>query len=364
MFAKNQQKHHIITESDLLEIVLAINQEKIVALDTEFTRTNTYFPIPSIIQGAIKIGGKKQKFIIDCQLSKIDLSSFFQLISDEKIKKILHSCAQDLQIFHGESKKLPRGIVDTQIMATFSGFGFNVGYSNLVENIFSKTISKEQQRSDWQRRPLSDKQLEYALLDVEFLHEIYEKFDEILAQKRRQSWLAEELENFVEKSLEKSPISLMKNFSFRRKNPQQVAQMQDLILWREEAAKANNVIRQYFLKDEDIENIVEMGDFFPKKYQKINNKMAAEIKAILQNSGQAKFDVEGNLFLDENGKKSFDLAKNLIVKIANAENLPAQFLTTSNDLKKLINYQDSFDKLICGWRHDLFGKDLKKIINS
>jgi ribonuclease D len=358
----NSEDFHINSSDDLLEIISAIQEKKIVALDTEFTRRTTYYPIPSIIQGAIKIDGKKKKFILDCQLAKFDLSSFFDVICDKKITKILHSCSQDLQIFHRAHNIKPQSIADTQIMANFCDFGFNVGYSGLVENLFSQKINKDQQRSDWQRRPLSQKQLEYALLDVEFLHEIYEKFAEILAQKKRQSWFEEELEVFVTKAVANPKESLMKKFSFKRRSDQQIAQIQNLAIWREKESQENDVLRQYFLKDEDIENIVVAGFIAPKKYPRINEKRLFEIEEILKNSQKAPFKMESSLFLNEEGKKSFDLARNLIVKTANNEKLPAQFLLTSSELKKAINYQGSFDNIICGWRHDLFGKELKKII--
>lgn len=355
---------YIKSQAGLEDIVAAIRDEKLVVLDTEFTRQRTYFPIPSIIQGAIKTEKKKQKFIIDCKFENIDLKEFFKIICDSKIKKILHSCLQDLQIFYRLNPKQPQGIFDTQIMASFCGFGFNVGYSNLVENLFDQKICKEQQRSDWQRRPLSEKQITYALSDVEFLHEIYEKFDEILTEKKRQLWLKEELENFVESSLAKSDESLMKNFSFRGKSTQQIAQLQNLVLWREEMAQKHDVLRQYFLKDEDIENIVVKGALSRKKLDKMSDKMITQIEEILQNSSEPKLNLENNLFLNEKGKKIFEIARNLVLKVANREKLPAQFLLTASDLKRLINCQDSFDKIINGWRYDLFGADLKKIINS
>ena len=146
-----------------------IKEAGVVALDTEFTRQTTYYPILSIIQVAVKTSlKKKESFIVDC-MTDIDLTELFAIIADPRIIKILHSCAQDLQIFHRKSNLLPQSIVDTQLMANFCGYGFSVGYSALVNRICDWQLDKDQQRSDWQVRPLSAKQIEYALLDVFFL---------------------------------------------------------------------------------------------------------------------------------------------------------------------------------------------------
>ena len=362
---KNTSKEtdfYVNNANDLAEIIAKIKQEKLVALDTEFTRRTTYYPIVSIIQGAIKVGPNKQKFIIDCQLADFDLSGFFELICDKKVKKILHSSLQDLQIFHRAHNKRPQSIIDTQIMSNFCDFGFNVGYSSLVEKVASQTISKAQQNSNWQKRPLSKKQIEYALLDVEFLHEIYEKFSQILQEKNRQDWCQSELEIFTDKAITSSPEALMKKFSFRRKNPDQIAKMQNLIMWREKTAQKHDVIRQYFLKDEEIENIILRGELLPKKHPKLKAPMFDEITQILQDDQKPLLKIENKLLLSDEDKKSFDLARDLIVKIANKEKLPAQFLLTSSELKKIINYPHNFSQIVSGWRHDLFGNDLKKLI--
>lgn len=358
----HMQDFYISNQENLNLVINQIRQDKIVALDTEFTRQTTYYPIPSIIQIGLKKNHKNHKFIIDCQDQNLDLVEFFDLISNQKISKILHSSMQDLQIFYHFFKTKPQNIIDTQVMASFCGFGFNVGYSSLVEKIFSFQISKDQQRSDWQRRPLSKKQIEYALLDVEFLHEIYEKFSEILQKKNRQFWFAEEMQNFVEKSLFKSEESLLKNFSFKNKSQKQANDLKNLIIWREELSQKENVLRQYFLKDCDLENIAMQG-FVKKNYPKLTKKMTTEISEILSKKLEEKVTRQNNLFLNLEGKKIFDDAKEQLIKIANLENIPAQFLISSDDLKRIINHRDYFEKIIFGWRYDLFGKKLQNILN-
>lgn len=357
---QNAGDFYITTQSQLDSLLNNIKAEKLVALDTEFTRQTTYYPILSIIQVAIKVKGEKKSYIIDC-LSNLDLRDFFAVISDKEIIKILHSCAQDLQIFYLGSKQLPQAVVDSQVMANFCDFGTNVGYSNLVKKIFNKELNKDQQRSDWQRRPLSAKQVNYALTDVEFLHEIYEKFSEILQKNGRQKWFAEEMEKFIEKSLFKPQENLFKNFSLKHKSAQQKAQLKNLVLWREELAQQKNLIRQFFIKDEDVEKIIDHG-FDAKRHPRLSKSMIESIESIMA-SEEEDSEFSNNFAMNEQEKKLLEAAKELVEKIAKDENLSPQFLLTASDLKKLICQKEQFEKHLNGWRYDLIGRELKNLIS-
>lgn len=274
---KTSPKNYITKQEDLNSLTKLIKSAKIIALDTEFTRQTTYYPVLSLIQVAVKnSAGEQESFIVDC-LTKIDLSEMLSIINDPQIIKILHSSAQDLQIFHHLSSQIPQGIMDTQIMANFCGLGFNVGYSHLVETFCQRTLDKKEQNSDWQRRPLSTKQLEYAILDVIFLEEIYEKFYEMLSEKNYLDAYFEEIKTFINKTLFRSDDDLTRKISFRNKSAKQALQIKDLISWRENQAKRLNIPRQHFLRDDTIEKIVTENYLSPN----FDKKMLAEIEEIL-----------------------------------------------------------------------------------
>ena len=362
----NRNNFYINSQAELERVVGLIKEAKLVAVDTEFTRETTYYPILSIIQIAVKNSTKKKEsFIIDC-LSDLDLSELFAAITDPKITKILHSSAQDLQIFHHKSNLLPQGIADTQVMANFCGLGFNIGYSGLVENFFQKNLDKGQQRSDWQARPLTAKQIEYALLDVFFLEEIYESCFEILEKNNRLDWYLEEIQTFVNKNLFRPDEALNRNFSFRGKNSKQISQMKDLILWREMQARRVNVPRQHFLRDEAIEKIVENQKFD----RGLSGAMIAEIKKLLEEKEEF-FDKtilenekeEKRSAMNSRQKHLFQEAKKLISEISLKENFQEQFLITSSDLKRTICEKDNFNKIVSGWRYQVFGKELEHLIS-
>ncbi len=353
---------YITSNKALQEIVDLARAKKTIALDTEFTRERTYYPILSLVQVAID----KKVFVVDC-LADVDLQPLYNIIADTEIKKILHSSAQDLQIFHQQSQKAPVNVADVQLMANFCGLGFNVGYSNLVEQLFQISVDKKMQCSDWQQRPLNARQIEYAMLDVTYLEEIHAKLSEDLRQKKRDKWFLEEIENFVPKVLTKDENVLFKNFSaqkkFGRKDPRQIAKIRGLILWREKVAQALDVPRRHFLDDDALEEIVMLEKF----HHKIDNKMRREIEEILLDCEKQEHPLqaeERNNVMSEKQKAKYQRAKDLIERVALGENIREQFLMTSSDLKEVILGNKNLENLVAGWRYFLFGRDLQKIINS
>lgn len=338
-----------------------IRERKIVALDTEFTRQNTYYPILSIVQIAVKNSADvKESFIVDC-LCDLDLSAFFEVIADKKITKILHACSQDLQIFHKQSGLMPEGIIDTQILANFCGVGFNVGYSNLVKTFFGKELNKNQQRSDWQRRPLSESQIKYALLDVFFLEEVYEKLLADLSAKNRLSWYLEEIKNFTAKVVSQPEENLFKKFSYRGKNPKQISQIQKLVLWRESWARKFDIPRQHLLRDEQLENLViyELSDV--NLGRKINREMLNEIKEILLQNDEV---IHEKKTLSNRQKMIIEKAKKLIARICAEANFREQFLITNFDLKRIVSDNSNIKEIVTGWRYELIGHELENLINN
>ncbi len=360
----NEKNNSYITSQPELDSVVAlIRERKLVALDTEFTRENTYYPILSIVQVAVKnSAGIKESFIIDC-LANLDLTDFLALIADKKIIKILHSPAQDLQIFNHQSKLIPRGIVDTQILASFCGLGFNIGYSGLVEILFQRQLNKNQQRSDWQRRPLSSGQIKYAFLDVFFLEETYEKLSKILSKKNRLNWYAEEMEIFTQKLLTQSEENLLKKFSLRHKSQKQIFQIENLISWRERWAQKLDVPRQHLLRDERIELMVEEKFAAKDLGRKFTQEMIAEIAKILANQEEPAKKKE-NIPASDQQKIIINKAKALIAKISTQENFREQFLLTNSELKKAVCEKVNLKKTIANWRYQLFGEELENLINN
>jgi ribonuclease D len=349
---------YIDNERDLQNRIEQILNCKLISFDTEFVREKTYYPVLSLIQiSCTKSDGSKAFFLIDC-LVELDLSSIFSIISNQNLTKIFHSSIQDLQIFHHYSKQIPKNIYDTQIMSNFCGNDLNIGYADLTLLLCKKNIDKGLQRSDWQRRPLSEEQLDYAVLDVVYLEEIYLKLLEKINEKQRIKWYEEEMKNFIDtKIIEQNFDNLFRKFSFPKKcSAKEISQIKKMIIWREEKAKEFNLPRQHFLKDDVISEII-----LSKKNDKITDKaMKEEVNQII-NSEDCDLSKKHNFFSLQK-KNLYKEAKKLISNIAKEENFEENFLISSNLLKELIYQNKIVDQSISNWRYDLFGKNLEQLI--
>jgi ribonuclease D len=354
------KKFYITKNEDLIHLANLIEQEKLIAVDTEFVRRTTYYPILSLVQ--ISIPNIKESFVIDC-LTNLDLEPIYKIISDEKITKIFYSSWQDLQIFYHQSNLFPSNIVDLQVMANFCNFGFNIGYANLAEELLGIKIDKKFQNSDWTLRPLDVRQVEYAFLDVFHLNEVYKKLLEILQEKKRTSWFYEEMEFFTNRLFIRSDDALLKNFSSRFKDKTRLerAKIKDLILWREKISQQINVPRQHFLEDYEIEKMVMLCDFNVN----LSEKYKTEIKIILENTDENDvLEERKNFVMNETQKDIYKKTKRIISSIAKQESFKEQFLITQIALKSAILGHKQLVECISSWRYELFGAKVEKqIIN-
>lgn len=353
------QKNYINSQEPLNQLLSDIQAHKLIAIDTEFTRQKTYYPILSLIQIAVK----DQTYAIDCQ-AKIDLQPLYNIIKDEKIKKIFHSCLQDLQIFQQKSNKIAKNIDDVQMMANFCGIGYNIGYSGLVEELTGVKLDKKMQRSDWQKRPLSNKQVEYALLDVFYLEDLHQKLSKDLEKRGRYQWFMQDMQEMTHGIFHGSATdnlfkNYIKNRKSYRKNPEKLSKLKELIIWREEMAQKHDVPRQHFLSDVKLDKIVLENDLSLK----MAKKYIKQIEKILQAKDKFKLDFElKSAIMNEEQKEKFQKARQLVEKTAAQNDLRAQFLLTSQNIKDIILGKTELEKAVTGWRHQLLGQKLEKII--
>jgi ribonuclease D len=349
-------------QQDLDNFLGLIKDGSVVAIDTEFTRRTTYYPILSTIQIALKNSDNSKIAVIVDVLRCQDLSELINKINNPKITKILHSSTQDLQIFYQISKNYPQNICDTQIMANFCQKDFNVGYSTLVKEIFAIEISKEMQISNWQQRPLNKNQIDYALVDVIFLHEIYENFLKFLQQNNQVSWFEEEMKDFVNRSLDENSKNLMRQISIRGKSKKQIAQLNNLVLLREKFAQIQNIPREHLLKNEDLEKIVENFENFNFHKFNLKNIFVDEIKKALK-IDENFVDNNDDFFMNENHKKILNQIKSITSKFAQKYKIKEQFLLSSNQIKNIVQHNQAKGKMSL-WRYEILGKEIENIIEK
>src|SRR3990172_80441 len=184
----------ITTSKDLKAFCASLKKAEFITADTEFIRERTFWARLCLIQ----VAGPDGAFAIDPLAEGIDLAPLYDLFQDKKILKVFHACRQDLEIFFKEMNgKLPAPVFDTQIAAMVCGFGEQVSYEVLVNSLLKKQLDKSSRFTDWAQRPLTAKQLKYALADVTYLRTIYQKLIAKIEKQKRGSWIKDEFKNLT-----------------------------------------------------------------------------------------------------------------------------------------------------------------------
>src|SRR6202048_5339264 len=188
----------VITESDALARFCARQAcASFVAVDTEFMRERTYWPILCLVQ----IAGPEEAVAVDALAPGIDLTPLLAFVADESIRKVFHAARQDVEIFFNLSGTVPKPLFDTQIAAMVCGFGDAASYETLVGKLAPASLDKSSRFTDWSRRPLTDRQLRYALADVVHLRTVYDRLQQQLASNGRASWFAEEMAGLADAAI-------------------------------------------------------------------------------------------------------------------------------------------------------------------
>ena len=184
----------ITTTAELATFCKAVSSDDYVTVDTEFLRETTYYPKLCLIQ----IAGKTEAALIDPLAPGIALEPFFELMADSNVLKVFHAASQDIEILVNMANLVPTPVFDTQIAAMVCGFGDQVGYEAIVRKLVGAQIDKSSQFTDWSRRPLTPKQMAYALSDVTHLRVVYEKLQEQIDKEDRAIWLKGELDELAQ----------------------------------------------------------------------------------------------------------------------------------------------------------------------
>jgi len=242
----------IADHDTLLKACEQWQNKSVLAMDTEFIRVDTFYPIPALLQ----VYDGERGALVDVTAIE-DLSPLHSIVSNNNIIKIFHACGEDLEVFDRLFGLLPSPLFDTQIAAALLGYGFSVGYSRLVKTLLDQELPLDESRSDWLQRPLSPQQLEYATLDVVFLFKLYEKFSRELQGKPKQEWLQkcceEQLQLYSDNQNPENYFQRFRN-AWRLSGIQQEL-LYTLSLWREEKAKQKNKPRNHIIRDKSLYGI-------------------------------------------------------------------------------------------------------------
>lgn len=231
---------------------------KALALDTEFIRVSTFYPIAGVIQ----VGDGDAVYLLD-PLELTQWQPFVELLQDPGILKLLHSGSEDLVLFQHFFNCLPAPLFDTQKAAAFLGYGFSISYLNLVRELVGIELVKAETRSDWLKRPLLEEQCIYAALDVAYLHAIHEQLAQRLAERDLEQPAAHEFARMLQvteriEDQSQWPELYRHMGAAWRLNAQQLGALKLLSEWREREARKRDKPRPWVARDADLISIAEV----------------------------------------------------------------------------------------------------------
>ena len=345
--------------------------EKVLAIDTEFIRENTYYPILCLIQ----IASDTFSAAID-PLSEIDLQPVWEILSNKNILKVFHAGRQDIEIFFNLTGKIPTPIYDTQIAAMFCGLGDQVSYDGLVNQFLGLKISKESQFSNWLQRPLTKKQLQYALTDVNYLIKIFPLIKKMIKKTNREKWVEKELEYLTNKKIyDINPIEIWKKIKIKTPKRETLNILKYLAEWREIECKKRNIPRNRLIRDEILVHLSQLKPtniFLIKKIRGIpkslNEKDLNDILKKIQFSCEIKPEKwpkipKHSKKLNVN-KASLDLLKLLLTYCSQKSGLAEKLIADANELRLILDGQIKDLEVFKGWRNEIFGKFVYQLLNG
>ncbi len=357
------------TNEDLAAFLAELSSAPYVALDTEFLRDQTYYPKLCLIQAA----APGVEGIIDPLAPGLDLAPFYELLKRPDMVKVLHAARQDIEIFFLQGGVLPEPLFDSQIAAMVCGFGEAASYETLARKLAHVEIDKSARFTDWSHRPLSKRQLEYALADVTHLRVIYEKLSAHLARSGRAGWVAEEVKALQDPLLYRlDPEFAWKRLKPRSSNKRFLAVLAALAAWREREAQARDIPRGRVLKDEAISEIAahppENGEALeriravPKGFA--NSRLGKGLMDAIAAGLHAPLP-EGIVAAPQSRRRrepsaaAVDLIKTLLRLRAEAAGVAPRLIANAEDIEKLAAHEDDGVAALHGWRAELFGNDAK-----
>jgi ribonuclease D len=357
------------TTDQLVAFLAELEGVPYVTLDTEFLRDQTYYPRLCLIQMAAPKAGAEA--IIDPLAHGLDLAPFYDFIKNPAIIKVLHAARQDIEIFFLQGGVIPRPLFDTQVAAMVAGFGDSASYETLARKLAKVEIDKSARFTDWSRRPLSKRQLEYALADVTHLRTVYEKLAASLKRTGRTSWVAEEVAALQDPALyRQDPELAWKRLKPRTSNKRFLAVLAALAAWREREAQARDIPRGRVLKDEALTEIAAHPPETPDALERIravpkgfaNSRMGKGLMEAIA-AGQAGQPPEGAVAENRQRRRRepspavVDLLKTLLRLKAEAAGVAPRLIANAEDIERLAAGEDEDVTALKGWRAEVFGQD-------
>tara|TARA_R110002167_G_scaffold50958_6_gene147868 strand:+ start:139 stop:1305 length:1167 start_codon:yes stop_codon:yes gene_type:complete len=364
-----------ITEQSALEDLCGkLAESDFICVDTEFHRETTYWPELCLVQAS----APGVEGLIDPLAEDLDIGPFLDLIAMDNRVKVFHAARQDIEIFNRLIGHPPGPIFDTQVAAMALGYGDSISYDNLVQRVVRRQIDKSSQFTDWMRRPLSQKQLIYALGDVTHLRDIYLIMREELEKSGRMNWVREEMADLEDPAkYDTDPMNAWQRLKLRKPKKDYAAIVVAVAAWRERLAQELDKPRRRILKDDAIQEIAAQKPRNENDYNQLRavpsgfirskhgqGLMEAVIEAI-DNPDKFAPELEPRVQNAQIPAGAPELLKVLLKHVSDEHNVVPRLIANAADIDRIARGETSEDiAAMTGWRYDMFGKKAQALLNG
>lgn len=360
----------VTSTSALADLCQNLVTAEFVTVDTEFMREQTFWPELCLIQ----IASDTVEAVIDPLAGGINLAPLYELMGNPAVTKVFHAARQDIEIIYSEAGLIPSPIFDTQVAASVCGYGDSVSYVNLVKDITGHDIDKSSRFTDWSRRPLTDKQLVYALGDVTHLRVVYRALKSKLDATGRTLWLKEEMAGLTHpETYETRPEDAWKRLKMRTKNRKAFGVLVELAAWRERVAQGQNVPRSRVLRDEALYDIANqmpttaeqlgglrtLSDGFSRS-QRAKDIIDA-VKAGLERDPKTLPQMNHSRPMSADTGATIELLKVLLKAAAAKHGVAPRLIADAEELEQIAAENEPDVLALKGWRRQLFGEDALRL---
>lgn len=370
MVSPKHQVPLIADTATLAALCARLADAPFVTIDTEFLRDKTYWPILCLVQ----LAGPDEAAAIDALAEGLDLAPLFELLDNPNVIKVFHAARQDVEIFVRMTGKVPSPIVDTQVVAMVCGFGDSASYETLASKLAGARIDKSSRFTDWSHRPLSEKQLAYALSDVTYLRTVYEKLHQKVEKSGRAHWVADEIAILTDPNTYRvDPDNAWIRLKPRSDKPRFLAVLKEVAAWREREAQSRDLPRNRVVKDE---TLLEIAAHPPRDAEALgrcrglsrgfaDGKMGDGILAAVKRgldmpeSDAPRLDPKADI---PPGLGPIIELLRVLLKLRCDENEVAQkVIGNAGDLESIAADDNADVPALKGWRREIFGEEALKL---
>jgi len=362
----------ITTTDELAAFCKPLADTEFIAVDTEFMRERTYWPKLCLAQ----VAGPDEAAAIDALAEGIDLSPLDELMANPKVLKVFHAARQDLEIFYLRMNKVPGPLFDTQVAAMVCGHGEAASYESLATKLAKARIDKSSRFTDWSRRPLSERQITYALSDVTHLRVVYEKLRRQLEKSGRLPWIAEEMAVLNDPGTYRAdPELAWRRLKPRGASPRLLGILKEVAAWRERTAQRIDIPRQRLLRDEQL---LEIASHAPKTIEELAMTRGLgrgfaegwQGRELLEAIERARKVPDSELPTRDKAPEQLrapsavvDLLRTLLKMKAEQAGVAARLVASADELDRMAAGKRDVHAL-SGWRKEIFGDDAVALIEG